>query len=237
MSRMLVGFTGFVGSNLTQQMEFDYLVNSSNIFEFAGASVDELIISAGDARKWLANEKPDNDLNHINKLFADVSKIKAKKVVLFSTVDVYEEKKRVHEGSFLVSNQAYGKHRWQFEQQILAYFEHVKIIRLPGLFGNGLKKNLIFDISVGKDISGFNPDSAFQWFHLSDLKMIVDFCYDNDINEINVTSEPVSVRELCNYVNVDLELLDENAPKVKYDIHSIHANKYSGHNYYLMNSL
>lgn len=230
---MLVGYTGFVGSNLTQQMEFDHLVNSKNIAEFAGTEVDELIVSAGDARKWLANKEPENDLEHINKLFDDVSQIKAKKVVLFSTVDVYEDKNGIYEGSFEVAHQPYGKHRWQFEQQVLAHFEQVTVVRLPGLFGNGLKKNIIFDIIAGKDISGFNPNSAFQWFHLDDVKKVIDYCKNNEITELNVTAEPVTVAELCNSVDVDLALLDENAPLVKYDICSKHASKYSGHSDYL----
>lgn len=233
MTRMLVGYTGFVGSNLTQQMEFDHLVNSKNIAEFAGTEVDELIISAGDARKWLANKEPENDMKHINKLFDDVSKIKSKKVVLFSTVDVYEDKKGVYEGSFEVANQPYGKHRWQFEQQVSAHFDKVNVVRLPGLFGNGLKKNIIFDIIVGKDIRGFNPNSAFQWFHLDDLKKVIDYCENKKISELNVTAEPVSVAELCNSVNVDLALLDENAPLVKYDICSKYASEYSGVSDYL----
>lgn len=200
MSKMLVGYTGFVGSNLAQQIKFDYLVNSKNISEFVGSEVDELIISAGDARKWLANKEPENDLVHINKLFSDVSKIKPKSVMLFSTVDVYENKDGVYEGDFEVAKQPYGRHRWQFEQRVKEHFENVRVVRLPGLFGNGLKKNIIFDIIVGKDISGFNPDSAFQWFHLNDLKKIIQYCEHNNVSELNVTSEPVTVSEVCNSV-------------------------------------
>lgn len=233
MSRMLIGYTGFVGSNLTQQMEFDHLVNSKNIAVFAGKVVDELFISAGDARKWLANKEPENDLKHINKLFCDVSKIKTKKVVLFSTVDVYENKNGVYEGCFKVANEPYGKHRWEFEQLVLAHFPQVKVVRLPGLFGSGLKKNIIFDIIGGKSINGFNPHSAFQWFHLDELKSVLDYCENNEIDELNVTAEPVTVAELCNSVNIDLALLDENAPLVKYNICSKHACKYSGQNNYL----
>lgn len=233
MSKMLVGYTGFVGSNLAQQIQFEHLVNSKNISEFSGSKVDELIISAGDARKWLANKEPENDLMHINKLFTDISKIESKKVLLFSTVDVYEDKNGVYEGDFKVTNQPYGKHRWQFEQKIIEYFDNVRVIRLPGLFGNGLKKNIIFDIIAGRDLSCFNPNSAFQWFNLIDLRKIIYFCEYNEISELNVTAEPVTVTEVCNIVGVDLTLLDESAPLIKYNICSTHAEKYSGHTDYL----
>lgn len=234
---MLIGYTGFVGSNLIKQIEFDYLVNSKNIIQFSGVEVEELIICAGDARKWLANKEPENDLKHITKLYDDISKIKAKKVVLFSTVDVYDNKKNVYEGSFKVSSQPYGKHRRQFEQLILGCYDEVKVIRLPGLFGNGLKKNIIFDIIMGKDITGFNPNSTFQWFHLDELKKVIDYCKSNGIEELNVTSEPITVAELCNRTNVNLGLLDENAPLVKYDICSKHGIKYSSNSDYLYNKI
>lgn len=233
MSNMLIGHTGFVGSNLKQQMKFDYLINSKNINEVTGVSVDELFISAGDARKWLANKNPENDLRHIEKLFSDVSKVSASKVFLFSTVDVYASKDGVYEGAFEVSIEAYGKHRKLFEEMICSHFENVTIIRLPGLFGCGLKKNIIFDILNKKDISGFNLNSSFQWFCLNDLKCVIDYCKQYLLQELNVTSAPVSVAELCKALNVDTQLLSIESTSVNYNICSKYAIDFGGKEDYL----
>jgi len=233
MNKMLIGHNGFVGSNLKQQMKFDYLVNSKNINEAAGVSVNELFISAGDARKWMANQNPENDLLHIKKLFSDVSKVTANKVFLFSTIDVYASKDGVYEGGGQVSTEPYGKHRKLFEEMICSHFNNVTIIRLPGLFGSGLKKNIIFDILNKKDISGFNLNSYFQWFCLNDLNRVIDYCKQCSLQELNVTSAPVSVAELCNALNVDTQLLSIESKLVYYNICSKFSIDFSGSEDYL----
>ncbi|MDR8524423.1 Rossmann-fold NAD(P)-binding domain-containing protein [Shewanella fidelis] len=233
MNNMLVGYTGFVGSNLKDQINFDYLVNSKNINKVAGTCVDLLVIAAGDARKWFANQNPDIDLIHIQNLYRDVSQIEAKKVILFSTVDVYSSKDGVYEGEFNISSEPYGKHRKLFEEMICSHFADVTIIRLPGLFGSGLKKNIIFDILNKRDISGFNPNSHFQWFFLKDLKRVIDFCSKHSLTELNVTAAPISVADLCIALHLDTESVCEDANLVYYNVCSKYASEFGGVKDYL----
>jgi nucleoside-diphosphate-sugar epimerase len=233
MANMLIGFSGFVGGNLAKQFKYDYLINSKNINKAHDVSVDILTIAAGDARKWLANKEPEKDLIHIEKLFLDISKINAKKVILFSTVDVFSGEAGIYEDSELFSAEPYGRHRKYFEKLVLDHFNSVTIIRLPGLFGCGLKKNIIYDILHGKDLSSFNPDSAFQWFCLNDLSSIINYCSKHNISELNVSSEPISVLELCKILKVSPTLLNPNAKRINYDIRSYYSMKFNGTNDYL----
>ena len=63
--------------------------------------------------------------------------------------------------------------RLRFESFLRAHCEDTKVVRLPGLFGVGLKKNLIFDAINNKDLSGFHPESTFQWFDMTELGRVV----------------------------------------------------------------
>jgi len=227
MKTILIGATGFVGSNLQQQIQFDALLSSRNIRDFRGQSVDRAIIAAGDARKWYANQNPQEDRSHIEQVIEDITSINIKRALHFSTVDVYASK----QGDEImladqISTDAYGSHRYLMEQVLKERFADVATIRLPGLFGPGLKKNLIFDISQGRDLSGFNLDSAFQWFDLLELKRIIDFVERSKLKELNICAEPLTVAELLENLGLDLTRASRTAPVIRYDIRTVHATDF-----------
>ena len=51
----LVGYTGFVGSNIASSFKFDRLFNSKNIKEAYGLNPDLCVYSGVRAEKYLAN--------------------------------------------------------------------------------------------------------------------------------------------------------------------------------------
>lgn len=224
MKTILIGATGFVGSNLQQQILFDALLSSKNIGDFKGQNVELALVAAGDARKWYANQNPEEDRAHIERVIADISAINIKRVLHFSTVDVYVSKQGDEAAlAGQVSADAYGGHRYLMEQALKERFTDVTTIRLPGLYGPGLKKNIIFDISQGRELNGFNPDSAFQWFDLLELKRIVDFVERTGLKEVNVCAEPLAVSELLEGLERDLSRVSVAAPLIRYDIRTAHA--------------
>jgi nucleoside-diphosphate-sugar epimerase len=234
MKTILVGATGFVGSNLQQQMQFDSLLSSKNVGDLKGQSVDLAIVAAGDARKWYANQNPEEDRAHIERVIADISAINIKRVLHFSTVDVYASKQGDEAAlTGQVSSDAYGGHRYLLEQALKERFTDVVTIRLPGLYGPGLKKNIIFDISQGRGLNGFNPDSAFQWFDLLELKRIVDFVESIGLKEVNVCAEPLAVSELLEGLGMDLSQVSVAAPLIRYDICTAHAAAFGADGDYL----
>ena len=229
MSSLLIGSTGFVGSNLTKQLNIDKFASSKNINSFKNKSFDVAYIAAGDARKWIANGNPSQDRDHINKLYKDISQINIKKIIHFSTIDVYMNKAGYEGPSLMdISEEAYGANRFALEGKLRGLCEEYYLIRLPGLFGPGLKKNIIYDIKVGKDISNFNLNSNFQWFDLLDLSAVIDFVTKNNIFELNVCSEPLSVKELLYSLNLpEDQCISGELGIVNYDIKSLHSNKFS----------
>ena len=61
----LVGYTGFVGSNLHVKGSFDRVYNSKNITEAYGTCPELLVYAGLRAEKYLANSDPAADMQNI----------------------------------------------------------------------------------------------------------------------------------------------------------------------------
>lgn len=144
---MLVGYTGFVGSNLATTHEFDYLINSKNIETAYGIHPDMLVYAGVRAEKFLANTAPESDMKNIREALENIRRIAPEQLVLISTVDVYKRPVGVDEESVMDKKDlhAYGANRLWLEEQVTREFPEAYIVRLPGLFGKNLKKNFIYD--------------------------------------------------------------------------------------------
>lgn len=145
--KSLVGYTGFVGSNLYQNGMFDAVYNSRNIEEAYGTAPDLLVYSGLRAEKYLANNAPEKDMEQIKQAQMNIENIRPKKLVLISTIDVFKIPKDVNEESEIDMNglHPYGYNRYQLECWVRENYSDALIIRLPGLFGQNLKKNFIYD--------------------------------------------------------------------------------------------
>jgi hypothetical protein len=143
----LIGDTGFVGSELGRQIPFSKSYNSRTIDRIAGERFDTLICAGAPATMWIANAQPNADLDNLNRLTSALGEAKAGRVVLISTIAVFADAA----AGYTESNaryetvKAYGRNRRELELHILERYKAV-VLRLPALFGTGLKKNFIFDI-------------------------------------------------------------------------------------------
>jgi len=146
--KILVGYTGFVGSNLVESTAFDLYFNSKNILESFGLNPNVLVYSGVRAEKFLANKEPENDFKIILDAIENIKKINPKQIVLISTVDVYPNPVSVDENTKIDLDvvQPYGKNRLYLENWVAEKFNDHLIVRLPGLFGKNIKKNFIFDL-------------------------------------------------------------------------------------------
>ncbi len=143
----LVGYTGFVGSNIYEMGCIDKAYNSKNIQEAYGLKPDVLIYAGLRAEKYLANNFPEKDMELIYQAQANIEKICPRKLVLISTVDVLKNPIGVDENAEIECEglQAYGLNRYRLEVWAREKYPDAHIIRLPGLFGNQIKKNFIYD--------------------------------------------------------------------------------------------
>jgi len=226
--KSLIGYTGFVGGNLQEQHKFDRLFNSSNIEEIRD-NHHELIVCAGvPGVKWLANKHPEDDLNKINKLLRNLDGVKVSKFILISTVDVYEDIAGSDElNPIAVTNlHHYGRHRVMVEEYVKRNFKDYLIIRLPAIYGKGLRKNFVYDLLNDHCLHWTHKDSYFQFYHLKNLWKDIEIAMSNEIKIINFNSEPISAQELAER-SFNMDFNYTQGTKVSYDIKSIHSHLYN----------
>lgn len=143
----LVGYTGFVGSNIYEHGTFDKVYNSKNIEEAYGLNPDLLIYAGMRAEKYLANNAPEKDMELVKQAERNIELIGPKKLVLISTIDVLKDPQGKTENDPIETEglQAYGYDRYMLECWVREHYSDALIIRLPGLFGKNIKKNFIYD--------------------------------------------------------------------------------------------
>lgn len=177
----LVGYTGFVGSNIyaSAGSQIDAVYNSKNIEDAYGTNPDLLIYAGLRAEKYLANNAPEKDMELIVQAEENIKKINPKKLVLISTIDVFKIPKDVDETSVIDTGNlhAYGYNRYQLELWVRDNYPDALIIRLPGLFGKNIKKNFIYDFinvipfmlkeAKFKELSAMDPELE-KYYKLQD---------------------------------------------------------------------
>ncbi len=148
MKKILVGYSGFVGSNICSSTEFDGLYDASNVEESYGTNPDILVYSGVPAQKFIANKFPEKDFEIIEGAIENIKKINPKKVILISTIDVYKKPQNIDEDFEIITEELepYGRDRYYLEQWVKSNYEDYLIVHLPGLYGKNLKKNFIYDL-------------------------------------------------------------------------------------------
>ena len=226
MKRAIVGYTGFVGSNLLQFYKFDYFYNSKNFHEAQNMEFDELFFCGVPAVKWHANKFPEEDNLVISNLKSILATIKVKKIILISTIDVYEYTDTKMNEDYtcdIFNNHTYGANRYLFEDFVKTNFTNYHIVRLPALFGKGLKKNIIYDLINNNQIHNISKNTLFQWYDLNWLKNDIDLIIQNNISICNLFTEPLSTLEIIQLFNFPIEDF-KNKSKLVYDITTKYSN-------------
>jgi nucleoside-diphosphate-sugar epimerase len=199
MSRAIIGHTGFVGGNLCRQGTFDATFNSKNINDLESQSFDEIWCAGVQAVKWWANKNPDEDRRGIQRLLDVLATVRAGRFVFMSTVDVFGDPIGVDEATpvDLTGLHPYGRHRYQAEEWVRDRFDNHVIVRLPGLFGPGLKKNIIYDFMHGNQLDMVHADAVFQFYGLDRLSSDIGVALDAGLPLIHLATEPVSVSRVA----------------------------------------
>ncbi len=234
MRSALIGSTGFVGGTLLRQTTFDDLYHSTDIETIRGRSYDLLVCAGAPAEKWKANKEPERDKANIARLMSCLSETKAAHVVLVSTVDVYGTPIEVDEDTPIdpATATAYGRHRFELEEFVRDRFD-TTCVRLPGLFGHGLKKNIIYDLLNNNAVDTICADSVFQFYHLDRLWRDIGTARAHELRTVNFAVEPVSVRDVA---RIGFDRMFENlkpTTPARYDMRTRYATLFGGSGAYL----
>jgi nucleoside-diphosphate-sugar epimerase len=224
--KILVGNTGLIGTTLTETMKFDLMFNSKNINKF-NKLVDEdgyeLYLSCLPATKWMVNKNLPSDLDNIQNIINILRKQKYSKIVLFSTIDVYNDSpldvNEDYKPNF--GNLSYGNNRYLFELMVkeCLEFDDLKVFRLPALFNRHIKKNVLFDLINNNNVDQINSNSMFQWYNLDNLyndiiKYSSEFPHETTFN---LFTEPVETIDIVSLFENAKDLVKHNNIKISYD--------------------
>lgn len=220
--KALIGNTGFIGGNILMQTKFDNLYNSKNIESIRGKNYD-LIVSAGTSSlRWKANLEPQKDLDAIKKLTDCLKDVRANHFILISTVDVYPIPIGVDEDAPIdpKKQSSYGKNRYYLEEFIEKHFKNFTFVRLPQVFGKGLRKNFIFDLIHNNTLDFTHKDSLFQCYNLKNIWKDIGIARKHNISIINLAVEPVSAKELAFHaLGMKFSTITKNPP-LHYDFYT-----------------
>lgn len=244
MTRALIGCTGFVGEALQRAGRFDARFHRPDIETMRGRHFDTVICAGLPAEKWRANREPAADLANMDRLCAVLREVTCDRFVLISTIDVYARPVGVTERDVPdpVAATAYGRHRGLFEQFVRDRegrgFGRVHVVRLSGLFGTGLRKNLVFDLVHRAPGLRVARGSRFQWYPIDRLAADLDRCVAAELDLVNLFPEPVDTGRLLRQVFPDLADrvpdADPASPVAQYDARTEHASHFGGSGAYVM---
>jgi len=198
MSNALIGFSGFVGSTLLKQGNFESIYRSTTIDDIDGQTFDTVVCAGAPAQKWIANREPEADRQKIDGLIAHLKTIQCKTFILVSTVDVFKSPVDVDEETPVDESglHAYGLHRRLLERFVESHFTNYLIVRLPGLVGPGLRKNVIFDFLNENNVHAIDSRGVFQFYPMVNLWYDIQTSLNAGLRLVHLTAAPISVREI-----------------------------------------
>jgi len=237
--KLIIGNTGLVGKTLCETVEFDLFFNSSNIEKFNDIVVDgcDLYLSCLPATKWLVNKNLKSDIDNINKLINILSKKKYSKIILISTIDVYNDSPLMVNEDYSpnMSKLTYGNNRYLFEMLVKECLitEDLKIFRLPALFNKHIKKNILYDLINKNNVDQININSSYQWYNLDLLSTDIERYLKNFPNEMvfNLFTEPINTIDIIKLFDYDEKIFTNSNKKIEYNYTTKYVN-----NGYITNS-
>jgi nucleoside-diphosphate-sugar epimerase len=235
MKTALIGYTGFVGSNIAAQHTFTDYYNSKNIAEIEGKEYDLVVSAANRAEMWRINQEPEKDLAEIDEYISHVGKAKIAKLVLVSTVGVYKNPNGATEDTPIDTDGLlpYGANRYYLEQYCRDNFD-TTIVRLPGLFGTGIKKNVIYDLLHDNNVEKIHKDGVYQYYNLDNIWKDIETAMSNNLPLVNLATPPVSTAEVAQYAfGLDFTNEPADVKPAFWDMHSNYASVYGGEGDYL----
>jgi nucleoside-diphosphate-sugar epimerase len=236
MKAALIGHTGFIGGNLVREFPFARLYNSTNIESIAGMQFDLIVCAGAPAAKWKANQDPLTDRACLARLMAAIARVKTLRFVLISTVDVYGQAYGVDEESPPTGATPYGQHRLELEQFVRESF-HALVVRLPALFGPGLKKNAIYDLINNNQVEKIDSRSVFQFYNVRRLWRDIRIAAGARLPIAHMATEPISMAEVARCVLGTEWVNHLPATPPNYDLRTRYAELFGGSGDYICHKM
>lgn len=237
--RALIGHTGFVGSSLNVAGRFTDVYNSANSATMAGQAYDRIICAGVSAAKWIANGDPEGDWAAIARLIQVLERTEAEQFVLISTIDVYPDPASGGDEATIIDgekNHAYGRNRLRLESWAAAHFTNCRIVRLPALYGAGLRKNALYDLLHDNQVDRINPAGLFQWYPMDRLWTDIGRAIEADLRLVNLFTEPTPMSAIIEDCFPGVRVGQPKHPAPAYRVQTNHAALFGGRDGYIMSA-
>ncbi len=235
MSDALIGHTGFVGGHLAAQHRFDATFNSKTIESIRGRRFRRVVVSAMPAEKGVADRDPAADRAALERLWEHLSRCEAEEVAVVSTVAVYPVPVAVDEETLIDPTYAttYGRHRRILEVRVRRHFPRAVAVRLPGLYGPGLKQNAVYDLLHDNRVNELHAGSTYQFYNAARVWRDVDAALGSGLRAVNLATEPVILRDVARAAFGRDFGNDPGTRPASYDVRTRHAALFGGRGNYV----
>jgi nucleoside-diphosphate-sugar epimerase len=208
----IIGSNGFIGSNLLNEYIIDNNYNlvtidsrEHNIDTYNDRTFDCLYFCSGNSKVYLSNDNPRKCLEQsVLDLIDYLNLLKYNKFILLSSSVVYPNDIQNKLESMVININdlsPYGAHKLLAEYYVRKLASSHIIYRLTGVFGSGLKKNLLYDLKNKSNIFHVTPDSYIDFIEISCFAKTIKMLSHRLCNiTLNIGSGfPISVKLLYNY--------------------------------------
>jgi nucleoside-diphosphate-sugar epimerase len=242
MKSALIGYTGFVGSNLAGAHAFDDLYNTANVEEIRGRSYDLVVSAAARADSHRINQHAEQDRDEIERYVQLLSTVHTDRLVVISTVCIYPGGTSPDETTPLSPEglTPYGVNRLHMEQQLAARFPTLTL-RLPQLYGRGLKKGIVYDLLNDYRVEFIRPEGRFQYYDLRRLWTDTQTALAAGLSALNIATPAVtSARVAAECFGRDIADQQVDGPESPFaamytrDMRTAHAELFGGPPGFLM---
>jgi len=222
--KLIIGDTGLVGQTIQKYENFDHKFNTKNINTFLTkvSDGDELFLTCLPATKWMVNKNLKEDIDNIYRIINTIISPHYSKVILISTIDVYNDSPYGVNETYSpnINKLSYGTNRYIFELMIKEFVktDNLKIFRLPALFNNLIKKNVLYDLIHNNNVDQINSNSIYQWYNLDKLWFDIQKYSKEYPDEIlfNLFTEPIHTENIIELFPHHIDKV-QIKPKVMYD--------------------
>ena len=192
---VLVGSTGFVGGNLLAAYPFDAAYHSTDVQNGFGRDNGLVVYAGVPAAMYLANADPAADLAVMAAARENLRRLAPKKVVLISSICVFADSRGKTEADEPTPEglAPYGANRLQLERWVREDWPDALIVRLPALYGKGLKKNFLYDLHTITPAL-LRPDKYRQLAAESELVRIGYEDAGNGFYKLSGKADPAALR-------------------------------------------
>ena len=225
---ILLGATGFVGSNVAKQGQYGIRVGSRTVGEARNKTCRRVVCSAAPGSMVFANRNPESDASAVDSIIDLLESIESREFVLISTIGVFTDfdKPLDETRSDFETSLAYGVNRRRLEEYCLA--RNGTVLRLPALFGSGLKKNFLYDL--------MNPTPSFfpeaTWYEtISNLdnaeREVLEGIYKSDekgfrhLDRENLNQLPNRKQLEQTLIDIGRSALSFHNPETEYQFYNI----------------